>query len=95
MAQVELLLASPLRRALQTCALSFAPCIERGLKIIALPMAEEASNAPCDTGSDPEVLKSEFPDKVDFDAVKEGWYLHEGEYAVCSPCMYAFREATS
>ncbi|KAK4548885.1 hypothetical protein LTR36_008658 [Oleoguttula mirabilis] len=44
-------------------------------------MAEESSDAPCDTGSDPEVLRSEFPDKVDFDHVREGWWLHEGEYA--------------
>ena len=38
------------------------------MKIIALPMAEEASDAPCDTGSELEVLK-------------HGWWVHEGEYA--------------
>jgi broad specificity phosphatase PhoE len=80
--QVELLLASPLRRALQTCELSFAPVVKRGLKIVALPIAEEASDAPCDTGSEVDVLKAEFPDIVDFDHVKHGWYVHEGEYAV-------------
>ncbi|KAK3707041.1 hypothetical protein LTR37_012373 [Vermiconidia calcicola] len=78
---VELLLASPLRRALQTCTITFQPGIERGLSIIALPMAEEASDAPCDTGSAVEVLKKEFPDTVDFDNVKHDWYVHEGEYA--------------
>lgn len=44
-------------------------------------MAEEASSAPSDTGSEPEVLLQEFPDAVDFDHVKHGWYLHEGDYA--------------
>ncbi|KAK4893755.1 hypothetical protein LTR27_008003 [Elasticomyces elasticus] len=80
--KVQLLLASPLRRALQTCAYSFEPCIDRGMKILALPMAEEATNDPCDTGSPVHVLKEEFPNRVDFDHVSEGWFLHEGEYAV-------------
>ncbi|KAK0346597.1 hypothetical protein LTR02_008892 [Friedmanniomyces endolithicus] len=80
--KIDLLLASPLRRALQTCVLSFAPSIARGQKILALPMAEEASDDPCDTGSPVEVLKKEFPDIVLFDHVEHGWYLHEGEYAV-------------
>ncbi|KAK3669324.1 hypothetical protein LTR78_010786 [Recurvomyces mirabilis] len=79
---IELLLASPLRRALETCKLTFTPCIDRGMRIIALPMAEEASDAPCDTGSEADILKQEFPKAVDFDHVKYGWFLHEGEYAV-------------
>ncbi|KAH9807343.1 Phosphoglycerate mutase family [Teratosphaeria destructans] len=51
------------------------------MKVLALPIAEEASDAPCDTGSDIEILRKEFPEKVDFEYVKSGWYLHEGEYA--------------
>ncbi|KJY00243.1 hypothetical protein TI39_contig338g00022 [Zymoseptoria brevis] len=79
---VELLLASPLRRALQTCQLSFAPCIERGLKIHAQPYAEEVSTNPSDTGSEASVLKEIFgPDLVDFDLLKLAWWKHEGEYA--------------
>jgi broad specificity phosphatase PhoE len=79
--QIELLVASPLRRALQTCALTFEPCLKRGLTIIALPMAEEASNAPCDTGSEVDLLKVDFPTQIDFDNVKHGWWVHEGQYA--------------
>lgn len=84
--QVELLLASPLRRALQTCAITFLPSLDRGMKIIALPMAEECSDAPSDTGSDPASLRAEFADKhgrecISFDHVSEGWHIHEGEYA--------------
>lgn len=44
-------------------------------------MAEEASDAPCDTGSEPEGLKEEFPNAVDFDSIKHNWWVHEGEYA--------------
>ena len=28
-----------------------------------------------------DLLKAEFPDKVDFDNVKHGWWVHQGEYA--------------
>jgi len=45
-------------------------------------MAEEASDAPSDTGREPDVLRKEFPDIVDFNHVKAGWYIHEGDYAV-------------
>ncbi|KAK4497887.1 hypothetical protein PRZ48_010542 [Zasmidium cellare] len=82
-ADVELLLASPLRRAIQTCLLSFEPCIARGLRIIAVPHAEEVSENPSDTGSPAEVLRKEFGDDVvDFDALKHGWYEHVGEFAI-------------
>lgn len=57
------------------------PCVKRGLPIIALPMAEEASAAPSDTGSPVEYLKAEFDPHVDFDHVQQGWWSHEGEYA--------------
>lgn len=78
--KVQLLLASPLRRAIQTCQLSFAPCIERGLVISAVPHAEEVSDTPSDTGSPVEVLREEFGE-VNFEFLKEKWYLREGEFA--------------
>lgn len=79
---MELLLASPLTRAIQTCLIAFEPCLERGLKIVALPIAEEALGDPCDTGSPLDVLKQRFPDHVDFEYMKYGWYKHEGEFAL-------------
>src|SRR6201996_8157886 len=57
------------------------PCLDRGLNIIALPIAEEASAAPCDTGSELGLLQVEFPKQVDFSEVKPGWWVHEGEFA--------------
>lgn len=39
--------------------------------IVALPAAEEVSDAPSDTGSEVDALKKEFgDDKVDFDHLK-------------------------
>jgi broad specificity phosphatase PhoE len=86
--QIELLLASPLRRAIQTTTHAFAPCIARGLKIIALPAAEEVSSDPCDTGSSTATLRKEFGDDlVDFSHLStsaggdEGWFEHVGDYS--------------
>ncbi|KAI0120488.1 phosphoglycerate mutase-like protein [Hypoxylon sp. NC0597] len=67
------LVASPLRRTLYTCLLSFDPVVKSGKKVIALPDAQEISNLPCDIGSEPSKLKEEFGDLVDLHLVQEGW----------------------
>lgn len=68
------LVASPMRRTMRTCLLAFAPEVEAGKKVIALPELQELSPLPCDTGSDPAVLAGEFDaSKVDLSLVKEGW----------------------
>lgn len=59
------------------------------MKIIALPIAEEASDAPCDTGSEPDVLLKEFPKIVDFDHVSHGWWHHDNEYATTPAALNA------
>lgn len=68
-----------LRICRQTCQLSFAPCTERGLVIVAIPHAEEVSTTPSDTGSPVDVLREEFGE-IDFNFLKEQWYLREGEF---------------
>ncbi|EAA28395.3 hypothetical protein GE21DRAFT_9230 [Neurospora crassa] len=80
------LVASPMRRTLYTCLLSFQPAVERlaakrGKKkegegvVVALPEVQEVSNLPCDVGSAPEKLHQEFDEAglVDLFLVKEGW----------------------
>lgn len=67
------LVASPMRRTLYTCLLSFAPVAKAGKKVTALPDAQEVSRQPCDVGSEPEKLAAEFGDKVDFGLVHKGW----------------------
>lgn len=64
------------------------PCVERGLTVLTLPGAEEASSDPCDTGSDVEVLKSEFPD-VDLSNVHGEWFVHSGLYATTPEALSA------
>lgn len=46
------------------------------MKLILLPDIQETSDVPCDTGSDPEVLRKEIEEKglpVDASLVTDGW----------------------
>ncbi|KMP01098.1 hypothetical protein CIHG_01389 [Coccidioides immitis H538.4] len=76
-ANVELIVASPLRRTIYTALLAFeVPLREKGLKVIALPHVQETSDVPCDIGSDLEALAKEVREKdlpVDLSLVMEGW----------------------
>lgn len=74
----DLLCASPLRRTIQTANLAFEPEIRRGLKILALADAQEASDAPCDTGSDVSELVLEFGNTLDISLLRDGWYEKKG-----------------
>ncbi|KAK5652741.1 hypothetical protein OQA88_9594 [Cercophora sp. LCS_1] len=73
--QITHLVASPMRRTLYTCLLSFAPAVEAGKKVVALPEVQEVSNLPCDVGTAPEKLHAEFDPAgtVDLSRVSEGW----------------------
>jgi hypothetical protein len=72
---VDLVVSSPIRRALQTALLGFEEELNRGLKIMALPDLQETSSLPCDTGTDIKKLEKEFGStgKVDLSLVDEGW----------------------
>ncbi|ROW03028.1 hypothetical protein VMCG_05811 [Cytospora schulzeri] len=67
------LVASPMRRTLQTCQLSFQPAVNAGARVIGQPLVQEVSMQPCDTGSEPEVLQAEFGAWADFGLVHKGW----------------------
>ncbi|KAI1812404.1 histidine phosphatase superfamily [Poronia punctata] len=74
------LIASPLRRTIYTCKLSFGDDDDNNKekkkkkKIIALQDAQEVSLYPCDVGTDKEKLKEEFgDDEVDFSLVGGDW----------------------
>jgi broad specificity phosphatase PhoE len=74
--QIELVVTSPLRRTIRTALLGFAPEVTRGVQVLALPQLQEASNLPCDTGSELGTIKEEFKDStVDFSLVEQGWHL--------------------
>lgn len=62
---IDLILASPLRRTVQTAAYVFAPELERRqLPIILVPNAQEISPLTCDIGYDAKVTKSEAPNLI-------------------------------
>lgn len=79
--QTTHLYASPMRRTLQTAGIAFEPELARGLKIIALPDAQEATDALSDTGSDVTVLREEFGDAVSYEHVVGPWYEKTGRNA--------------
>lgn len=59
---VEVILASPLRRTIQTAAYTFAPELEkRQIPLVLVPKAQEISSLACDIGYDAEVTISEAP----------------------------------
>jgi len=83
---VELVVASPLRRTIYTALLGFKPVFEKHseMKLIALSEAQESADVPCDTGSDLAVLKKEFDDSglpVDLSLIEEGWNTKTGKWA--------------
>ncbi|KAK4154759.1 histidine phosphatase superfamily [Chaetomidium leptoderma] len=97
-AQITHLVASPLRRTLYTCLLSFEPALAnphvqaRGgpTKLVtALPELQEISPLPCDTGSEPAALASEFEAAygVDLGLVTPGWNDKTGADSEFVPVM--------
>lgn len=77
--EIELIVASPLRRTLYTALLSFENIIKKkNLTIIALPELQETSQVPCDVGSDLEVLQKEVEEKelpVDLSLLTKDWNI--------------------
>jgi broad specificity phosphatase PhoE len=88
------LVASPLRRTLYTCLLSFPGEVERGLVVQALPELQETSDLPCDTGSAPSKLREEFgagqfAGTVDLGLVTDGWNSKTGRWRPTSGAIEA------
>lgn len=65
--RVDLVCASPIRRAIQTALISMEPYLQSGKHhILALPLAQEATDKPANTPSGINKLKKEYGDVVDF-----------------------------
>ncbi|KAM0713482.1 hypothetical protein Q7P37_010444 [Cladosporium fusiforme] len=80
--RIEAVFSSPLQRTLQTALLAFPASLSPRGKIIACPLAQETSVAPCDTGQDRETLEKAFAAAdVDFTCVELGWNSKEGQWA--------------
>jgi broad specificity phosphatase PhoE len=92
--EITHLVASPLRRTLYTCLLSFPEEVQAGLKVTALPELQETSDLPCDTGSEPSILAAEFghgkfAGTVDLSLVKDGWNNKQGRWSPASSAIEA------
>ncbi|PSN73476.1 PGAM-domain-containing protein [Corynespora cassiicola Philippines] len=91
---IDLVLASPLKRTIQTAALSFGPTLARPeVPFVLEPRLQEVSSSGCDVGTSLPELKAAIPEifadddlpfdlsKINYDAVHEGWNNKEGKYA--------------
>lgn len=88
---VDLVVASPLKRTIYTALNSFPEVIaKRKLKVIAIPELQETSDLPCDTGSRIDELKREFADQpVSLDLLESqpDWYSKKGRWAAAAPAI--------
>jgi len=76
----ELIVASPLTRALQTAELAFGPLLDAGVPCLALPLARERLFLSSDVGRDPRELAREFPRwSASLLEMRGGWWLESGE----------------
>lgn len=85
---VDKILASPLRRTIQTALTSLSPCIqEKHLPILLMPKAQETSAKPSDTGSNISKLETEYGSRIDCSRLAkfEGeWLSNSGEWEMIS-----------
>ncbi|KAI9738714.1 MAG: hypothetical protein M1834_008219 [Cirrosporium novae-zelandiae] len=90
---ISIVLASPLRRAIQTAGYAFGPALRRSnVSFLLVPQAQEISNQPCDIGYDREILETDIPriileedvgfnpSKTDASLLKAGWNSKRGIY---------------
>lgn len=76
--KVELVVSSPLCRAIYTAAESFRSVFDSRpkLDLVVLPGLQEISDFPCDVGSKPTILKEKTKDigvNIDWTFLHEGW----------------------
>ncbi|RBR21966.1 uncharacterized protein FIESC28_04679 [Fusarium coffeatum] len=88
LANVELIVSSPLRRTIQTALLAFPSKLEDGMQVLALPEVQEASELICDTGSPLPDIKANFDGlPVDFSLVEPDWCIKQGKWAPIAACL--------
>lgn len=81
--QVDCIMASPIRRTIQTALIGLAPAInQRGLQLLLTPRAQETSSKPSDTGSSLAKLQDEFGDKIDAQRMTKAWNTNTGEWSM-------------
>ncbi|KAK2590924.1 hypothetical protein QQS21_011385 [Conoideocrella luteorostrata] len=87
---IQLILSSPLKRAIQTALLGFPAQIEGGLQVLPWPEIQEASALPCDTGKGLPDIKAEFQHlPVDFQLVEPDWHIKQDKWANTASSLLA------
>ncbi|KAJ5541087.1 hypothetical protein N7494_006163 [Penicillium frequentans] len=97
---ISLILASPLRRTIQTAAHAFHLALKkRQVPFALVPKAQEISKQACDIGQDCDVLKAEIPQLIasgaagfdqanlDTSLLEDGWNSKKGIYAPTSEAV--------
>ncbi|CAL5869835.1 uncharacterized protein PFLUO_LOCUS4066 [Penicillium psychrofluorescens] len=92
--KISLILASPLKRTVQTAAYTFGPILrERQVPLILVPAAQEIGAFGCDIGQEADALRIQAPEWIreavrgydmqhlNMDLIQEGWNRKEGVYA--------------
>ncbi|KAF2657635.1 phosphoglycerate mutase-like protein [Lophiostoma macrostomum CBS 122681] len=92
---INLVVASPLRRAIQTAVLGFSPLLARPeVPMLLHSTAQEVGDAKCDTGLEPDELQKslrnlfvddrlpfDVASRMNFDHVQTGWNIKTGYWA--------------
>lgn len=76
-------MARLLVRTIQTCQIGFEPAIQRGYRILLMPLAQEDSDKPMDTGSGEQTIKESLGDLVDTSRLHlfPSWHTHTGDFS--------------
>ncbi|KAF1957033.1 phosphoglycerate mutase family protein [Byssothecium circinans] len=101
-ATVDLVIASPLRRTVQTAAYSFGPTLARSeVPFILHPALQEVADSGSDTGTDASILAKTYEDmfkgddlgfhwgKIDQSLVTDGWNSKKGYWAYTREALAA------
>jgi hypothetical protein len=81
-----LVCASPIHRAIQTALITTEPYLQSGThKIIALPLAQEATDKPANTPSALTQLKQEFGDRVDWRRCMDVYVNYDSNAGTSAP----------
>ncbi|RYP16857.1 hypothetical protein DL765_004878 [Monosporascus sp. GIB2] len=72
--RVEHVVASPMRRTIETALLGFGVVLAEGKKITLLPELQEVNSSPSSTGSPADTLRAEYGDAVDLARLDNDWY---------------------
>ena len=86
---VDLICASPLRRAILTaqhCFRDRLPGTPSG-RILLLPTAQETTAEPCDVGTEVETLEEQFGPLIDTKLMYRDWMVKDGTNAVDVPAL--------